>query len=43
MKKIFVLFTLAALFSFGYAESVKKDLPASWQNCTLDGLSYGKV
>ena len=40
MKKIFVLFTLAALLSFGYAESVKKDLPSSWQNCTLDGLSY---
>ncbi len=39
-KNFFVLLVVAAFCSFGFAKSVKRELPASWQNCVLDGFSY---
>ncbi|MBO4320729.1 MAG: hypothetical protein J5857_09715 [Treponema sp.] len=39
-KRIIVLIALAALCSVCFARSVKSEMPASWQECIIDGFSY---
>ncbi|MBP5452817.1 MAG: hypothetical protein J6Y16_11325 [Treponema sp.] len=39
-KKLVVLLTMAVLCSLCFARSVRKEMPASWQRCTIDGFSY---